>query len=138
MRNEPTLYIIMRNDLPSLNPGKLAAQAAHVANVAVKRGARAIVRRWERQITQGFGTTIVLGATLDFIKSNMSETMVFDPTYPCEITYEVGVHLAANGQRRRVYFDHDGRKAIYIRREIVGAWYIGDRPPIFDELELYP
>jgi hypothetical protein len=138
MRNEINLYIVMRDDLPSLNPGKLAAQAAHVANVAVKRGARGIVRRWERQTTQGFGTTIVLGASLGFIEEKMRATVVWDPTYPCEILYEVGVHLVANGQRHRVYMDHDRAKAVYLRREIVGAWHIGGRPQIFDELELYP
>jgi hypothetical protein len=138
VRNEPNLYIVMRNDLPSLNPGKLAAQAAHVANVAVKRGERGVVRRWERQTTQGFGTTIVLGAPLYFIETKMRDTAVWDPTYPCEIPYEVGTHLAANGQRRRVYLNHDRKRAFYLRREVVGAWCIGDRPQIFDELELYP
>lgn len=72
------LYIVMRNDLPSLNPGKLAAQAAHVANVAVKRGDRKIVRRWERQTTQSFGTTIVLGAPLAFIEKHMRHAVVCD------------------------------------------------------------
>ena len=68
----------------------------------------------------------------------MKATVVWDPTYPCEIPYEVGVHLAANGQRRMVYLNYDRAKAIYLRREIVGAWHIGDRLQIFDELELYP
>jgi hypothetical protein len=31
---QPYLYILARNDLESLNPGKLAAQAAHAANAA--------------------------------------------------------------------------------------------------------
>ena len=30
--NKPYLYILMRTDLPSLNPGKAMAQAAHAAN----------------------------------------------------------------------------------------------------------
>lgn len=132
------LYIVMRNDLPSLNPGKLAAQAAHVANVAVKRGARDVVRRWERQTRQGFGTTIVLGAELDFIERWMLPHAVVDPTYPCDIPYEVGSHLVDNGYRRSVYLDSDHKRAVYLRREIIGAWHIGERLAIFDSLELYP
>lgn len=30
---EPTLYILMRNDLDSLNPGKACAQASHATNM---------------------------------------------------------------------------------------------------------
>ncbi len=131
------LYIVMRNDLPSLNPGKLAAQAAHVANVAVKRGPRDIVRRWEQQTTQWFGTTIVLGGSLAFIKKHMQATIVWDPTYPCEIPYEVGAHLVRNGARRSVRVDHRRKVAVYLRREIVGAWHFGERLPVFDGLELY-
>jgi hypothetical protein len=132
------LYIVMRNDLPSLNPGKLAAQAAHVANVAAKRGNRKVLRAWERQTTQGFGTTIVLAAPLKFIESSMRSTMVWDPTYPCEIPFEVGVHLAATSQRKNIYLDRPRRRAFYLRKEIVGAWTLGDRPAILDGLELYP
>lgn len=135
---EPRLYIVMRNDLPSLNPGKLAAQAAHVANVAVERGHRKIVRQWQNQTKQGFGTTIVLGAPLVFIRSHMGANAVYDPTYPCEIPYEVGVDLDRTGASLRVHLDHDHKRAIYLRNELVGAWALGDRLPIFDELELYP
>ena len=134
----PALYIVMRNDLPSLNPGKLAAQAAHVANVAVKRCGRKVLRAWERQTTQGFGTTIVLAAPLKFIETAMRSTTVYDPTYPCEIPFEVGVHLAGTSQRKSIYLDRQRKRAFYLRKEIVGAWALGDRPSIFEGLELYP
>ncbi len=135
---EPVLYIVMRNDLPSLNPGKLAAQAAHVANAAVKSGAKDAVKAWERQTSQGFGTTIVLGAPLSFIQFYMHSSAVFDPTYPCEIPFEVGAHLAGSGQGDMVHLDRRRKKAVYLRNEIVGAWAIGDRPQYLDGLELYP
>ena len=59
MRNEPNLYIVMRNDLPSLNPGKLAAQAAHVANVAAR--ALPAVETVAPKVPQVWETTWIAG-----------------------------------------------------------------------------
>jgi Peptidyl-tRNA hydrolase PTH2 len=134
------LYLVMRNDLPSLNPGKLAAQAAHVANVAVKRGDRKTVKAWERQTKQRFGTTIVLGATLQFIQAMMASAIVRDPTYPCEIPFEVGVYVidTARLMTESVYLDRQNRRAFYLRDEVVGAWMFGDKPQALEGLELYP
>lgn len=65
---KPVLYVIVRGDLASLNPGKAAAQVAHAANQlvsAIERLAATgdneflyLLRTW--QGTHGFGTTIVL------------------------------------------------------------------------------
>lgn len=79
------LYILMRTDLGSLNPGKACAQAGHAANAAIYEATaklKAILAEdngeerlqslspndigtllytWENQTTQGFGTSIVLG-----------------------------------------------------------------------------
>lgn len=108
----PVLYLIMRNDLPSLNPGKLAAQAAHCANacVARMRGHKAL-RAWERQSRQSFGTTIVLGAGRRFISDLPNK--VWDDTYPCA----------------------DGR----LRPILVGAFMLAsNKPKRLARLELYP
>ena len=65
-------YIIMREDLPSLNAGKAMAQAAHAQGVAETffnriAGAgdhrRWYWNKWKSQGYGGFGTTIVLGNT---------------------------------------------------------------------------
>lgn len=137
---DPVLFLIMRNDLSSLNPGKLAAQAAHVANCAVKFANRGLVRRWEAQTPQGFGTTIVLGAPLSFINGRMPVSrQVIDPGYPCQIPYEVGVHIHNSEHASAVvHLDHERKLAAYVRREIMGAWHLGERLSAFDELELYP
>lgn len=59
----PILYILMRSDLDSMNPGKAMAQACHAANQFVfENGANAEVIAWTEQTPQGFGTTIVLDA----------------------------------------------------------------------------
>lgn len=106
----PVLYIISRNDLGSLNPGKAMAQCAHAANAMVDRH-RAdgpllrnekvdeLFRLWEMQTPQGFGTTIVLvGKMQDLVDvslflKNYSGPVVhgftYDPTYPLVVPREV-------------------------------------------------
>jgi hypothetical protein len=110
----PVLYLIMRDDLPSLNPGKLAAQAAHCANACVakmRKADSAMLRKWERESSQDFGTTIVLGAGRRFIASLPNK--VWDDTYPCG----------------------DGA----LRKVLVGAFLLTDRAPKhLARLELYP
>ena len=60
------LYIIMRIDLDSLNPGKAMAQANHAFG-ALKKMIRVHISRqadyilWQEQTSQDFGTVIVLG-----------------------------------------------------------------------------
>ena len=83
---EPALYILMRSDLDSLNPGKMVAQGAHAANQAafemrklrerVKHpnsgGATKTVandrlldmfEQWETSTPDGFGVTLCLDVT---------------------------------------------------------------------------
>lgn len=99
--NDPRLYIMMRNDLVDLNPGKAMAQAAHAANQFISSlkppapswtGANSLegwLETWTNQ-AKGFGTTIVLTASKSQIEHiiplGASEgyacDFVFDPTYP--------------------------------------------------------
>lgn len=93
------LYIIMRTDLDSLNPGKAMAQANHAFG-ALKAAIRSDSGRrrprdyinWQETTAQDFGTVIVLGgyagdiqAALDRIKRQRSPVVsgwVHDPSYP--------------------------------------------------------
>lgn len=104
MKHEPdyVLYILMRNDLDSLNPGKAIAQGAHAANQFWSRyGTEEACVSWAEQADSesgempplfpiGFGTTIVLGmdgsSLIDMIincedKGYCSDTVI-DPSYP--------------------------------------------------------
>ena len=68
----PVLYILMRNDLSSMNSGKAMAQASHASNAFAHymRYTRCeeddgiecegLLNMWEDQTTQGFGTVLVL------------------------------------------------------------------------------
>jgi hypothetical protein len=91
------LYILMRTDLASLNPGKAMAQANHAFGALKQRIRSNIVRQpdylaWQQQTAQDFGTAIILGgdeggiqAALDSIhrlKLPVVAGWVHDPTYP--------------------------------------------------------
>lgn len=103
------LYILMRNDIQSMNPGKGMAQASHASNAFVHHfhgyaqeyNARSVhesieiatmneFNEWERATTQGFGTVLILEAKMVDINTAVSifksmgyvAGIVHDPTYP--------------------------------------------------------
>ena len=105
----PVLYILMRNDLSSLNPGKAMAQASHASNAFVHHfhgyaqeynskpmheGIETDIingfNEWERSTTQGFGTVLTLEARMSdivpvvyiFKTMGYMAGIVHDPTYP--------------------------------------------------------
>lgn len=97
MESNPVLYILMRNDMESMNPGKGMAQASH-AYGAMKKAVRqnhnmqALYRAWMDSTEQEFGTTIVLAGSLAEINTAIADLderpdacvcgWVHDPTYP--------------------------------------------------------
>lgn len=94
----PVLYILMRNDLASLNPGKAMAQASHASNQfvhSIKEGGMIdyeLFNMWSNETTQGFGTVLVLSVNETQLQSSimMAEKhlshcgIVHDPTYPIQ------------------------------------------------------
>ena len=93
MVEEFYLYILMRNDMDSLNPGKACAQAAHASNQFVKQlpsnsEYKIEYRKWAG--IRGYGTTIVLSASKEQIEEicypsdsdNFPAGVVIDETYP--------------------------------------------------------
>lgn len=115
---EPILYILMRNDLDSLNCGKAAAQATHAAsdfeqnvlllpeNDTFSQCVLEGVSRWRGNRT--FGTTIVLEARWPMIENvitfidnndiNVFCRIIHDPTYPIrdgEVTHLIPLNTCA-------------------------------------------
>ena len=94
----PLLYILMRNDMDSMNPGKAMAQASHASNqfVATMEGeayllpkdAHDIYNEWLQ--CDGFGTVLVLEVTEAQMRTSVAVAdaldlvsgIVHDPTYP--------------------------------------------------------
>lgn len=113
---EPVLYIIVRTNLGSFNPGKKMAQAAHAANLFAKEAEiqagyiNSLYKKWSTQTDQHFGTTIVLtheGQTwYEVLKAvdnaiqldRCLANIVVDPTYPIndgEITHLIELETCA-------------------------------------------
>jgi peptidyl-tRNA hydrolase len=105
----PVLYILMRNDLNSMNAGKGMAQASHASNAFVHHfhgyaqeyNSKSVhlgietatmngFNEWENSTTQGFGTVLTLEAKMADINpiASIFKSMgyvagvVHDPTYP--------------------------------------------------------
>lgn len=97
----PVLYILMRTDLESMNPGKGMAQASHASNAFVSRmnsrnkanpdsDRTKLFHSWQDETAQNFGTVLVLGSTIDQIHNitdvatrlNFDSDIIVDPTYP--------------------------------------------------------
>lgn len=103
------LYILMRNDLASMNSGKAIAQGSHAANAfvhhfhgfaqkynstTVHEGIQTATmhgfNEWENSTHQGFGTVLTLEARMADINPVVSifksmgyvAGVVHDPTYP--------------------------------------------------------
>jgi peptidyl-tRNA hydrolase len=100
-QRDPRLYILMRTDLASLNPGKACAQAAHAANQFVfeldetpdeESVCWLRFQDWQAQTPHGFGTTITLavderqlrGAVALARKAGFPAAVTHDPTYPLQ------------------------------------------------------
>lgn len=97
---DPVLYILMRTDLASMNPGKGMAQACHAANFFAFRAfnsqyesVKELYNEWCTSTPQSFGTTIVLDAgnivaiheileKIRLVDKTVPTGIVFDPTYP--------------------------------------------------------
>lgn len=96
MEKRPVLYILMRSDMESMNPGKAMAQAAHAANAFMHEvhGREDDVEGymdWLTSTDQGFGTTITVDIGGEYELTNMvakaknegwMADTILDPTYP--------------------------------------------------------
>ena len=95
------LYILMRNDMDSMNPGKAMAQASHASNAFVhdrklmregKRELEELYLTWATETHQGFGTVLVLACDQIQMKqavtvakmAGLESGIVHDPTYPLQ------------------------------------------------------
>lgn len=92
IENVIALYVLMRNDLASLNCGKMAAQATHAANQMVfeaKSGDEKLTNllaSWEASTGHGFGTCIVLG--VDEVQMRETVDVARDLGLHCGITHD--------------------------------------------------
>jgi peptidyl-tRNA hydrolase len=144
---EPILYILMRNDLPSMNAGKAMAQASHAANAFIHSDlvtARKAKKAWQKQTDQGFGTVLVLsvnydqllGAIADARRSGLHSSLVDDPTYPRIINAEFARLIPTNEDTApRVI---NGDKVTIYREETTCGYIFGTKEQTRDFLGSFP
>jgi peptidyl-tRNA hydrolase len=147
--SEYILYILMRNDLPSLNAGKAMAQASHASNAFIKSfGNAKSVKPWINETPQGFGTVIVLSANEKQVNeiiqnsenANVLSELIVDPTYPYIVNNEVAALIDAKHHTVAPIVKTDGTVVLH-RKEITCAYVYGskeDCKKILGHLPLHP
>lgn len=83
------LYLLMRTDLQSMNPGKACAQAHHAAAMMLGSAEDEVVQEWRMQAGL-FGTVLTFGvdekALYISVRTahtlNLRAGLVLDPSYP--------------------------------------------------------
>jgi peptidyl-tRNA hydrolase len=147
------LYILMRNDIPSMNPGKAMAQAAHAANHFMHFinywGDESAKKYWMNIVKENwmskdypFGTTIVLSVNYPTLKETLDKAMrmyeiysyITDPTYPFITNKEIATLISKDKQSQEAIYKDDGR-VIMFREEITcGYIFLSDEDPHKQEL----
>jgi peptidyl-tRNA hydrolase len=143
------LYILMRNDLGSLGPGRAAAQASHAANAFIhKFGGKTDVKEWQKQTPQGFGTAIVLGVNMEQLKQKLSEAthrgffteMVVDPDYVISVSKEIMPFIDNKNLGHFEPSPTDPTKYLLHREEVTCGYIFGDKEKLVEllgDLPLY-
>lgn len=151
-------YVLMRNDLPSMNPGKAMAQSHHLGfQLMAKHRDRLMVQKYEQAgLLQGadhFNTTLVLGASKYQIRQIQEQVRdltdlvvsheVVDPSYPFFVeNTEIADLIPQTDQVKLVAIMGDGR-VLMTRPELTCAGFVGDRNDpefrdLFAHLSLHP
>ena len=153
MDQDLAVYVLIRNDLPSLNAGKAAAQVHHA-------GVQMLVKHFDHDLVKsyvstgiaegadGFNTTLTLGANLSQIEAAIGKVrhldalcgIVIDPSYPFFVDKEVAPFLEVNPNVKRV--GGNGASELFLRNELTCAWALGDRKDsvfksVFESLSLF-
>lgn len=165
-KEEYVLYILMRTDLPSMNPGKAMAQASHASNKFVfdvkNMNTNSLseqtdwlygqAKLWQLQTDQGFGTVLVLGCEKKDIENLMSLGQmpssnyfcgtVTDPTYPYIVDTEIAnlIDPSKHTIDKQMISDN---KSVCFRSEITCAYAFSEKSNPFlrlviDRLDLHP
>lgn len=149
---EYRLYILMRNDLPSLNAGKAMAQAAHAANhLTAEWGHLDMVKDYSNK-GNPFGTAIVLSVNKDTLFQRLKRAAirewglpygpVWDTTYPFNTTTEIAALIPKRTLTAPTIVKDDGR-AVCFRKEITCGYVFvvagsNDQIELVGDLPLHP
>jgi len=152
------VYVLVRNDLPSLNPGKAMSQCHHA-------GVQMVSKHFNNQLVNdyladgkpngadSFNTTLVMAANYNQIVDTINKAsqwssdtidygMVVDPSYPFVVDEEIS-RLIPQTNTTKIVKVLDNGKVLMVREELTCAWVLIDRNyvsarSLFDGLNLHP
>ena len=139
----PVLYVIVRNDLQSMNPGKAEAHSGHASNAFVDETIvvpllngdkpNGLAMHWRKGTSQGFGTQINLNANFAQMKTAVAVAksleyvaeLVTDTSYPYELSTEAANLIPESTDTLpRI---PKGATTVLFRKEITAAYVFGDK-----------
>lgn len=137
-KKDLAVYILSRNDLPSLNPGKAMAQIHHAGvQMMSKYHSSPLVKEYiSTGIKEGadhFNTTLVLAVPGLDIKNcikaakkikNVECGIVVDPSYPFIMDNDELIDLMPSVT---IVANYKDGKVLMVRKEFTCAWFLGDR-----------
>lgn len=164
--NPAYLYLLVRNDLQSLNAGKAVAHGAHAANQFMWKMERALhatsdtaesklpilaYLEWlgegQEHRADGFGTTIALSVNLTQLQTvyNLGSRLGFetglawDPSYPYDVTAEVAKLIERVEAYPLEYPPiYKGDRATCFRREVAAGYIFGRKDDLRPLLQNFP
>ena len=138
MERDLAVYVLVRNDLPSMNPGKAMAQVHHAGvQMMSKFGDERLVKEYIKigfdNDAYHFNTTLVVSATEKQIQAAIGVARlcgaicgnVLDPSYPFFVDPELAPFVAADDNVTEV--GPSGNKVLFVRPEMTCAWILMDR-----------
>ena len=150
-KNKYILYLLVRNDLPSLNAGKAMAQAAHAANsLTAEWGADDAVKEYSNRKHQ-FGTCIVLGVDKRTLVSRLKKAQSLDWAIPWGPVCGQDISIQYHYRNCCTYSQesHDGStilkeesRVVLFRRELTCGYMLvadgsNDQKTLVSDLSLY-
>lgn len=161
IKNDWTVYVLVRNDLPSMNAGKAMAQVHHAGVQLMSMYPKSPVV--QKYITDGisngachFNTTLVLSATKSQIETALELIpatsllqgidfecgSVVDPEYPFIVPEEISPLIIPTTTLKKIGEPFNGQVP-WVREELTCAWFLGNRindlfKNAFKEFKLHP
>jgi hypothetical protein len=135
MEKDLAVYVLVRNDLPSMNPGKAMAQVHHAGVQLMGKYHTDRLARWYLEYgvendADHFNTTIVLSANLTQIENALNIAQMFDnvlcdsildPSYPFFVDTEIADFVEKDPAVTRVNTN------LFTRPEVTCGWILMDR-----------
>jgi len=139
----PVLYVLVPNDMVTMNNGKAEAHSGHASSAfhdkmiatPFEKGKKPteLVMEWRKATKQGFGTQINLDANFKQMETAVKVAkmmgfvaeLVTDPTYPYEVDAEIAELIPEELDTLPRIFK--GSKVIMFREEVTTAFIFGDK-----------